>query len=47
LATSLAHGPQDTDFHLAAHTDSIVAFTDDTATTAHSYPYPNVSAFTD
>jgi hypothetical protein len=47
LAASLAHGPQDTDFHLAAHTDSIVAFADDATTTAHSYLYPNVSAFTD
>jgi hypothetical protein len=46
LATSLAHGPQDADFHFAAHTDPIVAFAD-TATTAHSYLHSNVSAFTD
>jgi hypothetical protein len=46
LATSLAHGPQVTDSHFAAHTDPVVAFTDDAATAAHSHLHPNVSAFT-
>jgi hypothetical protein len=46
LATSLAHDPQNTDLHFAAHTDPIVAFAD-AATTAHSHLHPNVSAFTD
>ena len=46
LAASLTHSPQVTDSHLAAHTDPVVAFTDDAATTAHSYLHSNVSAFT-
>ena len=46
MAASLAHGPQVTDFHFAAHTDPVVAFADDAATAAHSYLHPNVSAFT-
>jgi hypothetical protein len=46
LAGSLAHGSQVTDSHFAAHTDPIVAFTDDATTAAYSYLYSNVSAFT-
>jgi hypothetical protein len=46
LATSLARGPQVTDSHFAAHTDPVVAFTDDDATAAHSHLHPNASAFT-
>lgn len=46
LAASLTYGPQVTDSHLAAYTDPVMAFTDDTATAAHNHPHPNVSAFT-
>jgi len=45
LAASLTYGSQVTDSHFAAHTDPVVAFTDD-ATAAHSHLHPNVSAFT-
>jgi hypothetical protein len=46
LAASLTHGLQVTNFHFAAHTDPVVAFTDKAATAAHSHLHPNFSAFT-
>jgi hypothetical protein len=44
LAAPLTHRSKVTDSHFAAHTDPVVAFTNDATTAAHSYLHPNAPA---